>query len=83
MTERNILVNRAPVLTLWATIVAERLGFDHDGTGVTEFDNLIWPTFDTFIWPTLGLKLSFCFRGFSFRIPGGSGVLRSGFQDRV
>jgi hypothetical protein len=47
------------------------------------FDNLIWPTFDTFIWPTLGLKLSFCFRGFSFRIPGGSGVLRSGFQDRV
>jgi hypothetical protein len=28
MTERNILINRAPVLTLWATIVAERLGFD-------------------------------------------------------
>jgi hypothetical protein len=23
-------INRAPVLTLWATIVAERLGFDHD-----------------------------------------------------
>ncbi|MCB1433366.1 MAG: hypothetical protein KDK75_13070 [Alphaproteobacteria bacterium] len=23
-------VNRAPVLTLWAAIVAERLGFDHD-----------------------------------------------------
>ena len=30
MTERNILINRAPVLTLWATTVAERLGFDHD-----------------------------------------------------
>lgn len=30
MTERNILINRAPVLTLWATAVAERLGFDHD-----------------------------------------------------
>jgi hypothetical protein len=30
MTERNILINRAPVLTLWATIVAERLGFDED-----------------------------------------------------
>ena len=30
MTERNILINRAPVLTLWATIVAERLGFEHD-----------------------------------------------------
>jgi len=30
MTERNILINRAPVLTLWAAIVAERLGFDHD-----------------------------------------------------
>jgi hypothetical protein len=23
-------INRAPVLTLWATVVAERLGFDHD-----------------------------------------------------
>ena len=30
MTEHNILINRAPVLTLWATSVAERLGFDHD-----------------------------------------------------
>ncbi len=30
MTERNILTNRAPVLTLWATTVAERLGFDQD-----------------------------------------------------
>jgi hypothetical protein len=30
MTERNILINRAPVLTLWATTVAERLGFDDD-----------------------------------------------------
>jgi hypothetical protein len=24
-----VLVNRAPVLTLWAAVVAERLGFDH------------------------------------------------------
>jgi hypothetical protein len=30
MTERNIMINRAPVLTLWATTVAERLGFDQD-----------------------------------------------------
>jgi hypothetical protein len=30
MTERNILINRAPVLTLWATTVAERFGFDQD-----------------------------------------------------
>jgi hypothetical protein len=30
VTERNILFNRAPVLTLWATVVAERLGFDED-----------------------------------------------------
>src|SRR5882762_1535733 len=30
MTEHKILINRAPVLTLWATIVAEQLGFDHD-----------------------------------------------------
>ena len=30
MTERSILINRAPVLTLWATTVAERLGFDRD-----------------------------------------------------
>ena len=30
MIERKILINRAPVLTLWATTVAERLGFDRD-----------------------------------------------------
>jgi hypothetical protein len=24
-----IFINRAPVLTLWASVVAERLGFDH------------------------------------------------------
>ena len=30
MTERKILINRAPVLTLWATTVAERLGFNQD-----------------------------------------------------
>ncbi|HXX71996.1 MAG TPA: hypothetical protein VEI55_06845 [Candidatus Acidoferrum sp.] len=30
MNQRNILINRAPVLTLWASIVAERLGFDGD-----------------------------------------------------
>ena len=24
----NIRINRAPVLTLWAAVVAERLGFD-------------------------------------------------------
>jgi hypothetical protein len=28
VSDRNILINRAPVLTLWATAVAERLGFD-------------------------------------------------------
>jgi hypothetical protein len=30
MTDSSILINRAPVLTLWATTVAERLGFDQD-----------------------------------------------------
>jgi hypothetical protein len=30
MTTRTISVNRAPVLTLWAAVVAERLGFDED-----------------------------------------------------
>src|ERR1039457_2953095 len=30
MSERTILINRAPVLTLWASVVAERLGFDRD-----------------------------------------------------
>jgi hypothetical protein len=30
MTQSKILINRAPVLTLWATVVAERLGFNHD-----------------------------------------------------
>lgn len=27
---KTVSINRAPVLTLWATVVAERLGFDHD-----------------------------------------------------
>jgi len=26
----SVMVNRAPVLTLWAAIVAEVLGFEHD-----------------------------------------------------
>lgn len=30
MSDHNILINRAPVLTLWATTVSERLGFDQD-----------------------------------------------------
>src|ERR1035438_2035974 len=30
MAETKILINRAPVLTLWAAVVAERLGFKHD-----------------------------------------------------
>src|SRR6476660_1943314 len=30
MTTRTISINRAPVLTLWAAVVAERLGFDED-----------------------------------------------------
>src|SRR3954470_8864311 len=28
MTTRTVTINRAPVLTLWAAVVAERLGFD-------------------------------------------------------
>jgi hypothetical protein len=30
MSEHRILINRAPVLTLWAATVGERLGFDQD-----------------------------------------------------
>ena len=30
MPRDRILINRAPVLTLWAAIVAERLGFDRE-----------------------------------------------------
>ena len=30
MSERKIEINRAPVLTLWAAVVAERFGFDRD-----------------------------------------------------
>jgi hypothetical protein len=30
MANKKIKINRAPVLTLWATIVAERLGYDTD-----------------------------------------------------
>ena len=29
-TKRKVKINRAPVLTLWATVVAERLGYDRD-----------------------------------------------------
>jgi len=28
--KRNVSINRAPVLTLWAAVVAQRLGFDED-----------------------------------------------------
>lgn len=27
---KKIIINRAPVLTLWATVVAKRLGYDHE-----------------------------------------------------
>ena len=30
MLEDVVMMNRAPVLTLWATVVAERLGYDRD-----------------------------------------------------
>lgn len=30
MSKRHLLVNRAPVLTLWASTVAERLGYDRN-----------------------------------------------------
>ena len=30
MVVRAVTINRAPVLTLWATVVAERLGFSRD-----------------------------------------------------
>lgn len=30
MTNRKIKINRAPVLTLWAAVVAERLGYDRE-----------------------------------------------------
>jgi hypothetical protein len=30
MAHRTVTINRAPVLTLWAAVVAERLGFDRD-----------------------------------------------------
>ena len=30
MTQNKIQINRAPVLILWASVVAERLGFKHD-----------------------------------------------------
>lgn len=30
MATKKVKINRAPVLTLWATVVAERLGYDHE-----------------------------------------------------
>lgn len=30
MSEDTLMVNRAPVLTLWAAVVAERMGYDRD-----------------------------------------------------
>jgi len=32
MTREVVSVNRAPVLTLWAAVVAERLGYDHEAS---------------------------------------------------
>jgi hypothetical protein len=32
MPREVVLVNRAPVLTLWAAVVAERLGYDHEAS---------------------------------------------------
>src|SRR5207248_10843166 len=32
MSAKTIAINRAPVLTLWAAVVAERLGFDEDAS---------------------------------------------------
>jgi len=29
MAQKKIKINRAPVMTLWAVVVAERLGYDH------------------------------------------------------
>jgi hypothetical protein len=29
MSDQKIKINRAPVLTLWASVVAERLGYEH------------------------------------------------------
>jgi hypothetical protein len=30
MSTKKVSINRAPVLTFWATVVAERLGYDHN-----------------------------------------------------
>ncbi len=30
MTRKRVKINRAPVLTLWATVVAEQIGYDHE-----------------------------------------------------
>ena len=30
MSSKTLQIDRDPVLTLWATIVAERLGYDHN-----------------------------------------------------
>ncbi len=30
MSTDTVTINRAPVLTLWGVVVAERLGYDHD-----------------------------------------------------
>ena len=41
MAERKrqvVEVNRAPVMTLWATVVAERLGHKHEGKSMEWFD---------------------------------------------
>ena len=32
MTARKLKINRAPVMTLWAAVVAERLGYDEDAS---------------------------------------------------
>jgi hypothetical protein len=46
MTSKTISINRAPVLTLWAAVVAEQLGFDED-EGLSLGKALAGPTAQT------------------------------------
>ncbi len=52
MRTRTIAINRAPVLTCWAAVVAERLGFDWEEAGgqdaVTPTPLPGWPVLS---WP--------------------------------
>ena len=63
MATKTISINRAPVLTLWAAVVAQRLGFNEDESGRTVMEGMneqirqLWPP-SVVLFPALELPVA-------------------------